>query len=580
MTAAGIEPSAPDILKQPIIETVAVDNEPSFSNLKAFGIWFAVVLGVICPFLGEGIIATAIPQITNDFKSLGEAGWYASAYLTTLSASQLAFGQVYSLFSPKRGFLASLFIFELGSLICALSPTSRTLILGRAMSGIGAAGLMSGAMALFGTVLPQDKLPLYIGAMGFVYGIASVVSPILGGVITQSYLGWRWCFWVNLPVAVPPVVAVLFVKGEGRAQRGWWERVKEVDFLGMILLVPGVVGIVVGMEYGGGVYGWSDKRTVAVLVAAGVVMGLFAVSQWWRGDRALVPPRVVGNPVVLWGSAFSFCIESSFLVLVFNIPLWFQSVQGLSAGESGVRWLALCVPFTICVLTAGALVTRTGFPLPLMVAGTVLLPLGSGLLSTLTVTPSNSLLVAAQILAGIGVGISTDQPGILIQSLLNQADAPIGIAVLLFCQNLGPAIFVTLANAVFAGRLAKEVTAAFPTVDAVAVASSGATGFYQLVRVEDVPALLEIFNRALTRTFVIAAGLAAASLVGLVGIGKRRTPKKKGVVADDVEDPVKDGEVATEEPDGTDSLAYNSSSTGHGEAKATRNRAWGSGLAT
>ena len=124
----------------------------------------------------------------------------------TMSAFQLIYGRLYANFNPKKIFLFSLFLFEVGSLICATSATSRILIFGRALSGIGAAGLYSGVMALFVLTLSVEKLPLYVGAMGTIYGVAAVLGPIVGGVITGSYLTWRWCFYINLPVAVPPLL--------------------------------------------------------------------------------------------------------------------------------------------------------------------------------------------------------------------------------------------------------------------------------------------------------------------------------------------------------------------------------------
>lgn len=193
----------------------AVDN---MSRARVFAIWLSIVCGVMCTFLDEGIIATAIPQITDEFHSLSDVGvsfrprcrtpyasngafritnclgtkWYGSAYLLTLCAFQLVFGRLYSQFSIKIVYLASLVTFELGSLLCALSPSSTAFIVGRAIAGCGGSGLMSGTIALFAAALPAKRLPFYIGAVGVVYGLASVLGPVVGGLITNSYLTWRW----------------------------------------------------------------------------------------------------------------------------------------------------------------------------------------------------------------------------------------------------------------------------------------------------------------------------------------------------------------------------------------------------
>ncbi|KAI8280308.1 Efflux pump roqT [Colletotrichum sp. SAR11_57] len=175
---------------------------------KAFLIWLAIAFGVLCTFLDEGIIATAIPRITDDFGSLKDVGWYGSAYQMTLCAFQLVFGRVYNQFNIKIVFLASLGIFEVGSLICAVSPSSAVFIVGRAIAGLGASGLQGGSLVLISAALPAKKLPLYLGAIGMVYGVAAVVGPVAGGLITNSYLTWRWTFLVAAAMAASSVIGV------------------------------------------------------------------------------------------------------------------------------------------------------------------------------------------------------------------------------------------------------------------------------------------------------------------------------------------------------------------------------------
>ena len=195
----------------------AAETIDNMTRARVFAIWLSIVCGVTCTFLDEGIIATAIPQITDEFHSLSDVGvgldpwcrgryaasfvsgsltfgyqWYGSAYLLTLCAFQLVFGRLYSEFGIKLVYLASLATFELGSLLCALSPSSTAFIVGRAIAGCGGSGLMSGTIALFAAALPAKRLPFYIGAVGVVYGLASVLGPVVGGVITNSHLTWRW----------------------------------------------------------------------------------------------------------------------------------------------------------------------------------------------------------------------------------------------------------------------------------------------------------------------------------------------------------------------------------------------------
>lgn len=176
--------------------------------------------------------------------------------------------------------------------------------------------------------------------------------------------------------------------------------------------------------------------------------------------------------------------------------------------------------------------TKSGYFQPFMLAGTVLSSLGAGLLSTLTVSSGAEKWIWYQVIAGLGIGASTEQASVAVQQLLDQADAPIGLAVVLFCQNLGPATFVSVANSVLLRKLTTDIPKWLPGVDPKDVMRSGATELRRLVDPEDVPVLLDIYSNALTRTFVVAAAMAAASVVGFAGIGTQRIPTGDSGITD------------------------------------------------
>ena len=148
--------------------------------------------------LDNTIIATAIPKITTDFNSLNDVGWYGSAYLLTTTSLQPTFGKIYTYFSVKWTYITALLIFELGSILCAAAKNSTMLIVGRAVAGVGAAALFSGGITIIGYSVRLEKRPIYIALLSSMFGISSVVGPLLGGVFTDR-TGWPWCFWINLP---------------------------------------------------------------------------------------------------------------------------------------------------------------------------------------------------------------------------------------------------------------------------------------------------------------------------------------------------------------------------------------------
>ncbi|KAF0321688.1 major facilitator superfamily transporter [Colletotrichum asianum] len=495
---------------------------------KAFLIWLAIAFGVLCTFLDEGIIATAIPRITDDFGSLKDVGWYGSAYQMTLCAFQLVFGRMYNQFNIKIVFLASLGIFEVGSLICAVSPSSAVFIVGRAIAGLGASGLQGGSLVLISAALPAKKLPLYLGAIGMVYGVAAVVGPVAGGLITNSYLTWRWCFYINLPIAAPPAVATLFlIKSPPPTQeqrRPWLQKIRGLDYLGMVLLLPGITSFLFALQFGGTLFSWSNARTIACFVVAGVLIIAFVAEQWWIGEKALVPPRLIKIRVVIFGAFFGFCIDSAFFTLVYYVPLWFQAIQGVTPEQSGVRYLALCLAFIMTIFMSGWGVTKTGYYQPFMLAGTLLIAVGAGLLSTLRVQSGAGQWISFQIIAGLGIGASTQQAAVAVQSTLTEGDVAIGVAVVLFFQCFGPTTAITIAQAVFSSDLASGISARIPSVDLERVQSAGATQLTSLVSPEKLSLLLEVYNHAVTRTFLVAAAMATLSIVGVAGVGLKKIP--------------------------------------------------------
>jgi len=306
-------------------ESVAV------SGLRLAAVTLALSLAVFVVGMDVNIISTAIPHITQDFNALDDIGWYGSAFLMTTCAFQVLFGRIYTLFSAKWVFMAALAIFEVGSLLCALAPNSYVFIVGRAVQGVGTSGILSGALIIGALIVPLSKRALLGGVIGAMEGVAMISAPLIGGFFTDR-LTWRWCFYINLPIGAVVIGVVLLVlrvppqKSEHVMQlKGipWLAKAAylavHLDLLGMLLLIPAIVSVLLGLQWGGTKYPWSHLGIILLFVLAAVLLAVFCYFQHQKQDMAMVPPRILKQRTILAGFWFMLCTSSALVVMAYFV---------------------------------------------------------------------------------------------------------------------------------------------------------------------------------------------------------------------------------------------------------------------
>ncbi|KAL4903034.1 hypothetical protein BDW74DRAFT_169265 [Aspergillus multicolor] len=516
--------------------TILVATPPSKSNpepttegsptyptpLKLTFILLGLNLSMFLVGLDNTILSSAIPKITDKFHALADVGWYASAYLLTNCAFQLIWGKLYTFYIVKWIYLAALFLFELGSLICAVAPSSTTLIVGRAIAGVGAGGVTNGSFLLIAHSVSPAKRPTFVGLLGSMYGLAAIAGPLMGGAFTDNAsLTWRWCFWINLPLGIVPACVIIFLipsfAGGSSRQEGVLNQVRQMDVPGSLCLLPGVICLLLALQWGGTRYSWDSGRIIALFVLAGLLLMGFIVIQYFSGDRATVPPRVFGNRNV-WGAAlFGSGVTAAFFLMMYYIPIWFQAIKGVSAIRSGVMNLPMVLAYVTFSLSGGFLTTAIGYYVPFAYATVIFMSIGAGLLSTFSVSSGSPEWIGYQFLFGAGVGLGLQTAFAAPQCALPLEDIAIGTAIVMFLENLSAAVFVSVGQNVFSNQLERNVRVYAPGVDAQELVEGGATEVRRLVGDGAVyEAVLSAYNRALTETFYVGVGLSCVGIIGVV----------------------------------------------------------------
>lgn len=282
----------------------------------------------------------------------------------TTAAFQLTYGRIYSNFSIKYTMLTTVIIFEVGSLICALAPASNALIVGRAISGVGCAGITTGAYTIIGNVFPLRIRPLCISSIAMIFAVAAVLGPVLGGIFTTN-LTWRWCFYINLPFGGVTVFALFFflppIKRPAVDALPLSAKMKKIDFIGLLLFVPTVTCLLLAMEWGGSTYAWSNTRIIALFVLFGVLAVTFVVSQWYRGVESTLPFHIITQRSVAAAAWNAFCNGAAFFLLIYYIPFWQQIIRNATAASSGIALLPFILAVVIMATLVGFLVMRVGY---------------------------------------------------------------------------------------------------------------------------------------------------------------------------------------------------------------------------
>ncbi|ORX33889.1 major facilitator superfamily-domain-containing protein [Kockovaella imperatae] len=495
------------------------------SGVRLFLVFIGMLLTVFLFALDQSIVATAIPVIVSDFHSFTKVSWIITAYFLTQCSLILLVGQSLRSLKAKYVLLGSLFFFELGSLICAVSKSMDVLIFGRAIQGIGCSGMFTCSMQIITVITRVQQRPTFMAGLGFAFMISSVIGPLLGGVFTQ-HVTWRWCFYINLPFGGIAAASIVFllparepVEDESTKHLSLWQRLARLDYLGSGLILAIVTCLLLALQWAGNEYAWSNWRIILLFILGGAIIGLFI---GWnlllekKYHRALVPLTIMHNRTLVLGSLSLAFTMFAFLGCIYQVPLYYQAVRHHSPTKAGIDQLPFMISSVIALAVSGGVAQSTGRYWYSLIIGPILAAPGLGLLYSVTAETSSAKLIGYQIIAGVGLGCYFQNLLLAVQAEF--ADKimwmPNAVGFQTFSQLAGAALGIGILNSVQSVFLNRELHRLAPDAPFELVRQS-VSAIYTLPEAMQ-PPVIEAYVIAISRSYI--PGIAAVCLALLCNI--------------------------------------------------------------
>ncbi|CAG8895818.1 unnamed protein product [Penicillium egyptiacum] len=525
--------SSSDIEKTHSVEVTAKGTPPKEFDVPPRDIkgwkWIAVVLSILSSTflfaLDNTITANIQAEIVRDFQAVNKLSWISVGLVMSASATVLLWGKVFFQFNTKWTYIISVAIFEIGSAVCGSAPNMDALIVGRVLCGVGGSGLYTGVITLLAATTTLQERPMYVASTGMTWGLGMVLGPIVGGGFSQSSVGWRWAFYINLVVgaACAPVYLFLIPNVDPRKGAPLAARVREIDWLGSILNLGAFLSGAMAISFGGLTWAWGSGNIIGLFACSGVLFILLALQQAFTicttVTRRIVPLEFFKSRTMLILFACTAAAGTACFVLVYFVPLFFQFTRGDGALDAGVRLLPFIIPCIVMICINGGVMSAYGLYMPWYTIGGALVLTGGGLFYTVGVDTSAGHIYGYSALTGLGTGMYLQASFSVAQASVAFDMVASASAFITCAQVVGTTIALAIANSVFLNESQKSIIHLLPNVsiqEVEAVISGTSTLVSSLPAAEKVKVESAIVD-AMGETYILVIVAGALTLVlGLV----------------------------------------------------------------
>ncbi|SFO63789.1 drug resistance transporter, EmrB/QacA subfamily [Pseudonocardia ammonioxydans] len=488
-------------------------------------IWTFVglVLAMFLAALDQTIVATALPTIVGDLNGLEHLSWVITAYMLAATIGLPLYGKAGDIYGRKPIFVFAIVVFLLGSVLSGLAQDMNQLIAFRALQGIGGGGLMIGAQAILADIVSPRERGKYMGVMGAVFGVCSIAGPLIGGFFTDS-VGWRWIFYINMPLGAVALVTVIFAlrlhKPVGARPR--------VDVAGTVLLAVASAALVLLTSWGGTTYAWGSAPILGLAAVAVVAGGLFVAAER-RAANPIVPLSLFRDRNFTLAAAIGITIGIAMFAAVAYLPTFLQMVEGADATESGLMMIPMTVGMLTTSIVTGRLISATGrYTLYPILGGFVSIG-GLFLLGQIDETSSYAYTATAMLVLGLGVGCSMQNLTLIVQNSVPYAVLGAATSAQSYFRQIGASLGIALFGSIFVSRLTAELTVSPAGPDPLA--GGGGVGSLTPQSLADLPEpvqhlIAHAYAAALPPVFlfgipIVVLGLLAAFFIEARPLGTR-----------------------------------------------------------